>query len=359
MGHGLLAHMLDVAAVAEAIVMRESEDTRHWLAAGFGLAVESVPRWLATFSGLHDFGKAIPGFQAKWPEGQRQVETAGLRFLPSAALRATRHDLASTALLRPEFSKRFPAAGWVPAVSKALGAHHGYFPSQREQQDEKAKLFGEHQGWAIARGQLLECYFEALHPGEPPGQDEVALPALAWLAGLTSVADWIGSNQAWFPPGERADWLVEHHDQAHELAERALDEIGWPRYVPLLRTDAETDELVGRILGDPRILARPLQTAADRLLDSASGPVLLIVEAPMGEGKTELAFLAHLRLQARNGHRGLYVALPTQATGNAMFERAGTFLDAFFARYPPRCTACPRRRRAPFGVPRARGDEPS
>jgi len=49
----------------------------------------------------------------------------------------------------------------------------------------------------------------------------------------------------------------------------------------------------------------------------------------MGEGKTELAFLAYLRLQAANGHRGMYVALPTQATGNAMFERALTFLSAF------------------------------
>ena len=49
----------------------------------------------------------------------------------------------------------------------------------------------------------------------------------------------------------------------------------------------------------------------------------------MGEGKTELAFLAHLRLQAANQHRGLYVALPTQATGNALFNRALTFLHGF------------------------------
>ena len=49
----------------------------------------------------------------------------------------------------------------------------------------------------------------------------------------------------------------------------------------------------------------------------------------MGEGKTELAFLAHLRLQAANGHRGLYVALPTQATGNALFKRALKFLESF------------------------------
>jgi CRISPR-associated endonuclease/helicase Cas3 len=52
----------------------------------------------------------------------------------------------------------------------------------------------------------------------------------------------------------------------------------------------------------------------------------LLVEAPMGEGKTEAALYAHLELQRRLGHRGLYVALPTKATGNAMFSRVLKFL---------------------------------
>lgn len=332
MGHGLLAHLLDVAAVAEAIVMRESEVTRQWAATCFGLAAESAPRWIAAFSGLHDFGKAIPGFQAKWLDGQHGDEAAGLRFSPSAALRAARHDLASAALLRPELVRHFPGAGWAKTVSQALGAHHGYFPSPQE--TSHAKPLFEGSEWAKTRAQLLEAYLATLGPGAPPTLDEIALPALTWLAGLTSVADWIGSNQEWFPPGERADLLVEHHAKARELAERALDEIGWPGYRPLLQEVAGTDELVGRILGDAQGTARPLQAAADRLLDAASGPVLMIVEAPMGEGKTELAFLAHLRLQARNGHRGLYVALPTQATGNAMFDRAQIFLNGFSPDHP-------------------------
>lgn len=84
-----------------------------------------------------------------------------------------------------------------------------------------------------------------------------------------------------------------------------------------------------RIVGRAGLAARPLQQAGDQLLRNVQGPALLLVEAPMGEGKTELAFLAHLRLQAANGHRGLYVALPTQATGNALFQRALTFLEQF------------------------------
>lgn len=326
-GHGLLAHLLDVAAVAEAIVSRESEVTRQWAAACFGLAAESTPRWMGALSGLHDFGKAIPGFQAKWPEGQRADMVAGLGFKPSAALGATRHDLASAAFLRAELVRHFPGAGWAPAVSQALGAHHGYFPSTQEM--NAARPLYESAEWAEARGHLLGAYLGALGLDDAPALNELSLPALAWLAGLTSVADWIGSNEAWFPPGERADLFHEHHAKARELAEAALDEIGWPQYLPLLREDAGTDVLVGRILGDAEINARPLQEVADRMLRCTAGPALMIVEAPMGEGKTELAFLAHLRLQAANGHRGLYVALPTQATGNAMFDRALTFLGNF------------------------------
>ena len=47
----------------------------------------------------------------------------------------------------------------------------------------------------------------------------------------------------------------------------------------------------------------------------------------MGEGKTEAAFFAHLELQRQFGHRGMYVALPTKTTGNAMFTRTLEFLQ--------------------------------
>lgn len=66
-GHGLLAHLLDVAAVAETLLVIEPESTRRWAASQLGLEAAQVGRWVAAVAGLHDFGKAIPGFQAKWP----------------------------------------------------------------------------------------------------------------------------------------------------------------------------------------------------------------------------------------------------------------------------------------------------
>ena len=73
-GHGLLAHMLDVSAVAEQLLALESPQTLAWAADVFGLPSHAAARWLATMVGLHDLGKAIPGFQAKWPQG-READT--------------------------------------------------------------------------------------------------------------------------------------------------------------------------------------------------------------------------------------------------------------------------------------------
>lgn len=66
-GHGLLAHMLDVAAVAERVLALESPQSLAWAARAFGLVPAAAARWMASMVGLHDLGKAIPGFQAKCP----------------------------------------------------------------------------------------------------------------------------------------------------------------------------------------------------------------------------------------------------------------------------------------------------
>jgi CRISPR-associated endonuclease/helicase Cas3 len=317
--------MLDVAAVAEELLEREPSQTLEWASDAFHVPRQSVARWLALVAGLHDFGKAIPGFQCKWEQGRRADEDQGLAFTP-VSIAVSRHDLASSALLRHALSRINPEAAWIGSVCQALGGHHGYMPRIRELRDALPR--SEAIPWREARAELLDAYMQTLAMEGAPTAEEISLPAVTWLAGLTSVADWIGSNQEWFPPGEAQEALTEYHQLSRERAKRALDHINWAAFRPLLATSADTGTLIRRMLNLPDISARPLQLIGDKLLDKAHGPTLLIVEAPMGEGKTELAFLAHLRLQARNGHRGLYVALPTQATGNALFGRMLRFLQA-------------------------------
>lgn len=315
--------MLDVAAVAEAILLREPPSTLLWAGSAFGFEPDEVALALAARVGLHDIGKTLPGFQAKWPEGRQRLESLGLRFPSESLLEAVnRHDWACFDLLPRLFCGLEVEDPSIREFARALAAHHGAFPPG------SSDLGLEKDEWPKARLELLRAYWGTLAPAVPRERD-LSSPAMAWFAGLASVADWIGSNTDWFPMGERGATLQEHWESARDLAERALDALGWPAWSPLLRDPSDTDSLVRRMLGREDLDSRPLQAAADALLAGAEGPTLLLVEAPMGEGKTELAFLSHLRLQACNQHRGLFLALPTQATGNAMFDRALAFLRAF------------------------------
>ncbi|MBK9624586.1 MAG: hypothetical protein IPO38_08500 [Rhodocyclaceae bacterium] len=109
-------------------------------------------------------------------------------------------------------------------------------------------------------------------------------------------------------------------DSAEEmLADMALDAIGW-QHRTALSNESETFE---QVFG---FAPRPLQLAVAGALNNLKSSAILLIEAPMGEGKTEAAFFSHLEMQRRFGHRGLYVAMPTKATGNAMFKRTLKFL---------------------------------
>lgn len=326
-GHGLLAHLLDVAAVAEVLLMHEPTTTRIFASEALGLPIEKTERWVAALAGLHDFGKAIPGFQAKWQAGLERDVIAGLPFA-TKSLACDQHSLATAALLTPSLQRLSGAERqWCLHVVQAISAHHGYHFSSSE--IGRGTPIREGMVWEEARQALISAFWSVLEPAGKPLAPALSLAMVNWLAGLTSVADWIASNPEWFPLGERCDDLTAYYADAKSLANHALREIGWRPHRPLLTDSQDVNALLARIVRRDEIQARPLQQVGDDLLREASGPALLLVEAPMGEGKTELAFLAHLRLQANNQHRGLYVALPTQATGNALFKRAETFLRAF------------------------------
>jgi CRISPR-associated endonuclease/helicase Cas3 len=326
-GHGLLAHLLDVAAVAETILRFEPEATRRMVGEAFGLLADESARWVAALVGLHDFGKATPGFQNKWADGAQRVADQGMPF-DAKALKYGNHSLSTAALLTPELERLTGTAYlWCLHVVQAIAAHHGYHFLAEELDSGRPRHEGAQ--WPEARGEILRAYWATLAPAGQPRAEALTLPVVNWLAGLTSAADWIASNPEWFALGERCGDLAAYYQDAQGLAEAALLRIGWNRHRPLLGEPAGVEQLLARIVQRSGVQPRPLQQGGDELLMAASGPALLLVEAPMGEGKTELAFLAHLRLQAANQHRGLFVALPTQATGNALFRRAETFLRAF------------------------------
>lgn len=314
--HPLILHMLDVAASAEAILLREPESTRTRMGAILGLQWKEAGPWLLLLAACHDLGKACPGFQCKWEN------LSGLD-----AGRSPNTDINHAFVSQIALASWLLDQGWpdelAELVADAVGCHHG----ERAAPSILDRLMGDKRAtgkpeWRDLRHGLIKALLDVLKPTIIPTKKALSGPDFMLLSGLTSFADWIGSNEEWFPFGKPADCgdLNAWFEFRRARAEQALNAIGWESRTPLAQKSKSFTDVFG-------FAPRPLQQAIADALTELTAPAILLLEAPMGEGKTEAAFFAHLELQRRFGHRGLYVALPTKATGNAMFTRTLKFLS--------------------------------
>jgi len=316
--------MLDVAVVADAILAREPESTRQKLASCIGLPWEEARPWIQVVIACHDLGKACPGFQIKWEPARALINAMGLE-LGKNVDRTINHAFVSQIVLADLLIELGWSEDLAELVADAVGCHHGEraSPSKLEDLRGNGKSLGG-DDWQEARLGLFDALKEILGAVTIPTKAMLSGPEFMLLAGLTSFADWIGSNDEWFPFGTLEDcaelgvWIANRRGNA----EKALDSIGWSVREPLLDSEKSFADVF-------EFAPRPLQDAVAKAVSTATEQCILLVEAPMGEGKTEAAFYAHLELQRRLGHRGLYVALPTKATGNAMFSRSLEFLKGF------------------------------
>ena len=315
--HPLVLHCLDVAAAASAVLEREPQATRELIARAIGLPWTKARPWLLLLVAAHDLGKGSPGFQCKWRN------LTGLST-PRAPDTSVNHAFISQIALAPWLMQR----GWPTALAEraadAIGCHHGQRASAMTLEDLETnrRALGE-RPWAELRTQVLEALAGVFQPGAAPVKSDMTGPQFMWLAGLTSFADWIGSNTDCFAFAHPAaqDDLPRWFAARLLAAGQALDSLGWTPRTPLLTQPAGFADALG-------FAPRPLQEAVASAVSEASQPAILLIEAPMGEGKTEASWYAHLQLQRRFGHRGLYIAMPTQATGSAMFERLLSLLHA-------------------------------
>lgn len=314
--HPLLLHCLDVAAAALAILEREPPKTRCQLAGVLGLPWKDSRPWLLLLIAAHDLGKACPGFQCKWQN------LSGLDAGRSPNTKIN-HAFVSQIVLVPWLQER----GWPEELARlaadAVGCHHG----SRASPMTLAHLGGDRSGmgnpaWQAVRHEVLETLFGVFQPAAPPSKETITGPDFMLLAGLASFADWIGSNAAWFKFAETEETVDLRcwFETRREKAEQALDEIGWLPRTPLSTSPCSFADVFG-------FAPRPMQQAMAAAMTELPEPAIVLIEAPMGEGKTEAAWFAHLELQRKFDHRGMYIALPTQATGNAMFERTLGFLE--------------------------------
>jgi CRISPR-associated endonuclease/helicase Cas3 len=136
-----------------------------------------------------------------------------------------------------------------------------------------------------------------------------------WLAGLNVMADWIGSNEDWFVYAPDCKDLVAYWPCAKRQAERAVAEAGVLPISPRLGMGIADLLPAGAEPSPMQILASTLD------LGDNNAPALILIEDQTGSGKTEAALLLAHRLMTEKSARGLFIALPTMATANALYGR--------------------------------------
>ncbi|SDK37804.1 CRISPR-associated endonuclease/helicase Cas3/CRISPR system Cascade subunit CasA [Streptomyces indicus] len=329
--------MADSGAVAGLLWDHWLPDAVRWRIGSVLPAGEGDGRLLAVWlAGVHDLGKVTPAFACQSEALAERMRGVGLEMKSRKAMpdRAVApHGLAGQVLLRDWLVE---CHGWRRAATSQLtvviGGHHGVPPEPARAVDldahpELLRTPGPSEAlWARVQRELLEACADHFGVQDRLGEwRRVKLPQTVQvlLSAIVIVSDWIASNRDLFPyfPEDRP----RTDEERIAAAWRGLDLPGpWRPALP----EEDAEQLFAARFDLPAgARPRPVQEGAVRVAHRMPVPGLIVVEAPMGEGKTEAALAAAEVLAARSGAGGCLFALPTMATSNAMFPRVVTWLD--------------------------------
>lgn len=252
------------------------------------------PAGSAYLAATHDIGKVSPTFFNKI------MRACSLDLLPNINPDLER-EWGGHAGVSQAAAQTMGAPSYVPTI---LGQHHGFSPSLAGKKGD-AEVFGG-LPWQQEREALANALKHSL--GEDwPHINSAAQARL--LAGLTSVADWIGSG-------------IHFEDPAVGWEERIIPAIDDAGFVPTaFKPGLSFEQVFG-------FAPRQAQTM---LIKLANQPGIYVFEAPMGLGKTEAALYVAYQMLESNQASGIYFALPTQLTSNKIFDRFQSFLASVLA----------------------------
>lgn len=333
--HPLLAHSADVAAVTEVLLQRTILRTRLASLIGWeNLSDVHVAR-LSALAALHDAGKVNHGFQnrafGKTPEADHVTPMANvynaadpLAYLAPLGIADLQDWAADLDVLGHLLLATFGHHGTpVPP-----GAHDPMLWENSDDRDPEA-------GLARLDAHVRE-WFPAAYDGTAPAFP--ATPAFQHaFNGLLTLADWIGSDETFFP---FADTLDAPMERARAHAAEAVDALfldpSGPRAA--LATDSGFDQILEQPTWDPY----PIQKAVrDVPLHHNGG--LAVLESDTGSGKTEAALARFVRLFQAGAVDGLYFAVPTRTAATQLHDRITAAVQRLFPedQRPPVVQAVP------------------
>lgn len=321
----LWMHLTDTAGIMQKLFEdRISEHERILLTEACGS--EEKARKLLTLAGYcHDLGKMTSIFQATILNHILKYEKFEIPLLKPAEYgkpQNSHHTFTGTVILL--------WLGCPENFASLAGSHHGVLiPSPvngSRNAREKAKqiltndyqiFFGQpalenrwEEAWTAMWTAILNIIGLSLE--EIPVLD---IHILMLIAGILVEADWISSNPDYFPLLN----LTEEGDpkQYPQRIEAGWKKLDFPAFwnSPV---QVQNEHLFEQLFGfKPRLLQENVLT----ICEGIKQPGLMIIEAPMGLGKTEAAMLAADIFARKTSAGGVFFGLPTQATANGLYPR--------------------------------------
>ncbi|MFE9906387.1 type I-E CRISPR-associated protein Cse1/CasA [Streptomyces achromogenes] len=339
----LWRHMLDSGSVAGKLWDEWlPTSVKRLVSEPFPGGGDDAARLVRFLSASHDIGKCTPAFACQVEQLAERMRDQGLG-MPTAKeygqdRKLAPHGLAGQLLLQEWMGERFGLGARVAGqFAVVAGGHHGVPPGSPQIHDLQLRPHllrqpGPSEGvWQRTQYELLDWCARSTGTAEllPTWRDvRLPQPVQVLLTAVVILSDWIASGPELFPYAPES-WhpLGAAGERRRLLA--AWESLDLPApWQPQTPTSAPRELFRQRFPKLQGAEPRPVQQEAVRMAQVMDPAGLLIIEAPMGEGKTEAALAAAEILAARSGAGGLLMALPTRATGDAMFDRLLSWLHA-------------------------------
>ncbi len=326
--HLLPYHCLDVAAVGMLFIQYDIFGCRTLLQKTFGEDEWEQYAQLFVFAlVLHDLGKFGRNFQSLKPRDYLGLVPNSELFLAQTSVR---HDSLGYVLVKELFAADGEATALLNLDRRQRGrlsqfleittGHHGKPPNTLDGSNPiswSRYFLNEDRVAAYEFIKDLQFLLPAMLPASLGDTDtRTAIKQLSWqLSGICILVDWLGSDQDVFAYRDKPLELKEYWQEiALPNAQKVLEKHQLKRQI--------TVEPFNSVQGLFSYIQKstPLQKhCAETLL--LPGPQLFILEDIAGAGKTEAAMILAQRCLAAGKGKGVYVALPSMATSNAMFSR--------------------------------------
>jgi CRISPR-associated endonuclease/helicase Cas3 len=310
----LIAHTIDTSSVCELLL---NYGVKNYLSNFFENSesidlVSTLSFWIS----LHDIGKATPQFQKKIGANNKKLEEYGLPFINSNDYKS--HALDSALILRSWDRERYARETILSQIAKYIAMHHGTVFVNNDFRCGIKKTGGKE--WKKIQFDIIEKLYELYSPEDSRAINISNHAFYLAFTGFLVYCDWIASMDSFTSFRPNSDNIAEYRKESLQKADKALNANALYNIASLV-ADSFSSYFKG--ISTPRKLQSEIISIAEKPV-----PSLTIIEAPTGEGKTEAALYLAVRQQVAQNNRGIYIAMPTMATSNAIYDRFITFLKS-------------------------------